>query len=234
MTKEERNMNAQIAGSNDTVSSAASRHDLIRKILLASGIASSLLYVVANDIVAAMSYPGYSRISQPISQLSATFAPSRTVLVPLIVLYELLIFAFGIGVWQSAHGKRLLRVTGGLLSAGGILGLVGLAFPMTQLDLSSDMMHNILMGTVTPLLMFVTIGFGAAALERWFRLYSILTIAVLLLGGALSGMQIAQMTAGETVSWFGLTQRMLTGAWLSWVAVLAIVLIRAQPEQIKT
>jgi len=227
-------MDTHIAGSNDKVSSAASRHNLVRKALLVCGIASSLLYIVANDVVAAMSYPGYSRISQPISQLSATFAPSRTFLVPLIVFYELLIIAFGIGVWQSAQGKRLLRVTGGLVIAGGILGLVGLAFPMTQLDLSSDMMHNILMGTVVPLLMFVTIGFGAAALGRWFRLYSILTIAVLLLGGALSGMQLAQMAAGETASWFGLTQRMLIGAWLSWVAVLAIVLLRPQPEQIKT
>ena len=227
-------MNTHIAGSNDTFSSAVTRHDLVRKALLVCGIASSLLYVVANDVIAATSYPGYSRISQPISQLSATFAPSRTVLVPLIVLYELLIIAFGIGAWQSAQGKRLLRVTGGLVIAGGILGLAALAFPMTQLDLSSDMEHNILMGTVTPLLMFITIGFGAAALGRWFRLYSILTIAMLLLGGALTGMQIAQMAAGEIANWFGLTQRMLSGAWLSWVAVLAIVLLRTQPEQTKS
>jgi hypothetical protein len=223
-----------ITGSNDTISSAASRHDLVRKVLLFCGVLSSLLYIVANDIVAAMSYPGYSRISQPISQLSATFAPSRTVLVPLIVLYTLLIIAFGIGVWQSARGKRLPRVTGGLVIAGGILGLAALAFPMTQLDLKSDRMHNILMGTVTPLLMFVTIGFGAAALGRWFRLYSILTIAMLLLGGALTGLQLAQIAAGETASWFGLTQRMLTWAWLLWVAVLGIVLLRLQPEQTKS
>lgn len=225
-------MNTQTAGSNEMVGAVVTRHEVVRKVLLFCGILSSLLYI-ANDVIAAMSYPGYSRISQPISQLSATFAPSRTVLVPLIILYALLIIACGIGVWQSAQGKRLLRVTGGLLIAGGILGLVALAFPMTQPDMS-DTMHNILSGTVTPLLMFVTIGFGAAALGRWFRLYSILTIAVLLLGGALSGMQIAQIAAGETVSWFGLTQRMLTRAWLFWVAVLAIVLLRAQPEQTKS
>jgi len=226
-------MNTQIAGSNERVGSTASHHEVARKILLACGILSSVLYIVANDVVAAMSYPGYSRISQPISQLSATFAPSRTILVPLITLYALLIIAFGIGVWQSAQGKRLQRVTGGLLIAGGILGLAALAFPMTQPDLS-DKMHNILMGTVTPLLMFVTIGFGAAALGRWFRLYSILTIAVLLLGGVLSGIQIAQIAAGETANWFGLTQRTLTGAWLLWVTVLAIVLLHAQPEQTKS
>jgi Protein of unknown function (DUF998) len=209
MTEKEANMITHIAGS--TVSSAASRHELARKALLVCGIASSLLYIIANDVVAATSYPGYSRISQPISQLSATFAPSRIVLVPLIVLYNLLVIAFGTGIWLSAQRKLLLRVTGGLVIVGGILGLAALAFPMTQLDMSSDMEHNILMGIVTPLLMFVTIGFGAAALGKWFRLYSILTIAVLLLGGALTGMQLAQMAAGETVKWFGLTQRMLTG-----------------------
>jgi hypothetical protein len=198
--------------------------------LLACGILSSLLYVVANDVIAAMRYPGYNRISQPISQLSATFAPSRPLLVPLIVLYAVLLFAFGVGVWQSSQGKRLLRITSGLLIAGVALGLVALAFPMTHLDLS-DTMHNILSGTLTPLLMFVTIGFGAAALGKGFRLYSIMTLVVLLLGGVLLGMQTAQIAAGESVAYFGITQRMLSGAWLLWVAVLAVVLLRAQPEQ---
>lgn len=223
-------MNTQIAGSNSMVGSAVTRQEAIRKILLVCGIVASLLYVIANDVIAAMRYPGYSRISQPLSQLSATFAPSRPLLVPLIVLYAMLMLAFGVGVWQSAQGKRALRITSGLLIAGAALCLVSLAFPMTRLDLS-DTMHNILSGTLTPLLMFVTIGFGAAALGKWFRLYSILTIVVLLLGGVLSGMQVAQIAAGESVNWFGLTQRILTGAWLLWVAVLAVVLLRAQPQQ---
>lgn len=223
-------MTSQIAGSKGMLRPVATRQLMVRRILLACGILASVLYVVANDVIAAGLYPGYSRISQPISQLSATFAPSRPFLVPLIVIYLVLCIAFGVGVRQSAQGKRTLRVTGGLIIVGAALGLVALAFPMTRPDLS-DTIHNLLMGTVTPLLMFATIGFGAAALGKGFRLYSIVTLAVLLLGGVLSAMQVAQIAAGESVPWFGITQRLLTGAWLLWVAVLSIVLLRAQREK---
>lgn len=223
-------MKSMLSDSNEMTGSSVTQRSMVRKTLLACGIVAPLLYVVANDVIAAMYYPGYNRISQPISQLSATFAPSRPVLVPLIASYALLVLAFGIGAWQSAQEKRLLRVTGGLLIAGGVLGLVGLAFPMTRFDLN-DTMHNILSGAVTPLFMFVTIGFGAAALGKWFRLYSILTLAVLMLGGAWLGMQTAQIAAGESGNWFGISERMLIGAWLLWLAVFAVVLLRAQPEQ---
>lgn len=160
-------MKTQIADSNDMVGSAVIRRSMARKLLLACGVLSSLLYVVANDIIAAMRIPGYSRISQPISELSATYAPSRPVLVPLIVLYEVLLIAFGAGVWQSAQGKRLLRVASGLIMAFGVVGLVSFPFPMTQRGLS-DTMHIITMGILTPLLIFVSIGFGAGALGERF------------------------------------------------------------------
>jgi hypothetical protein len=48
----------------------------MRKLLLISGIFSSLLYVVM-DIVASMSYDGYSYTSQTVSELIATGAPTR-------------------------------------------------------------------------------------------------------------------------------------------------------------
>jgi hypothetical protein len=226
-------MKTQIAGSNDMVGSAVTRRSMARKFLLACGVLSSLLYVVANDIIAAMRIPDYSRISQPISELSATYALSRPVLVPLIILYEVLLIAFGAGVWQSAQGKRLLRVTSGFIIAFGVVGLVSFPFPMTQRGLS-DTMHIITMGILTPLLIFVTIGFGAGALGKRFRLYSILTLVVFIMSGVFVGMETARVAAGEPVYWFGLAERILFGTWLLWVAVLAIVLLRPQLEQTGT
>jgi hypothetical protein len=38
-------------------------------------------------------------------------------------LWEVLIIAFGLGVWASAAGERTLRIAGGLLVAYGLLGL---------------------------------------------------------------------------------------------------------------
>lgn len=91
--------------------------DIARNVLLGCGVVSSLLYPVANDVLAAGRYEGYSSFSDTISELSAIGAPSRQLLVPLIMLYEVLLIAFGIGVWQTAQGKRTMRVTASLIIA---------------------------------------------------------------------------------------------------------------------
>jgi hypothetical protein len=57
---------------------------MVRKVLLAGGILSSLLYV-ATTIVEAMRREGYSPASQAVSELSAIGAPSRPLVVPLFL-----------------------------------------------------------------------------------------------------------------------------------------------------
>ena len=82
-----------------------------RKILLGCGIASSLLYVGMN-IAGALLYPGYDAFSQQVSELSAIGAPTRGWWVPVGVAYEILVIAFGVGVWLAAD-----RIDGCMLSA---------------------------------------------------------------------------------------------------------------------
>src|SRR5690348_10478180 len=94
----------------------------LHKVLLISGIGSSLLYV-AMLVFVPMQWKGYSSASQTVSELSAIGAPTRALWVPLGTLYTLLIAAFGRGVWASAHRNRYLRVVGGVLVAYGIFGL---------------------------------------------------------------------------------------------------------------
>jgi hypothetical protein len=95
---------------------------MVRRLLLASGIVSSLLYVVMTVFVA-MQWDGYSSASQTISELSAIGAPTRSLWVVPGALYTLLVTAFGWGVWKSAGGIRALRRVGGLIAAYGALGL---------------------------------------------------------------------------------------------------------------
>lgn len=45
---------------------------LLCKVLLVCSVLFSLLYFAANDVIAARQMTGYSRISDPISELSAT------------------------------------------------------------------------------------------------------------------------------------------------------------------
>jgi len=103
---------------------------LVRKVLLVCGISSSLLYVATN-ILRALYWEGYSYTSQSVSELFAVNAPSRPLVVPLYITYDVLVIAFGMGVWGSASRKRALRFTGGLLVGIGVIGLVATSiFPM--------------------------------------------------------------------------------------------------------
>ena len=76
----------------------------LRTLSLVCGILSSLVYV-ANNVICAIVWKGYSSFSQTISELSAIGAPSRSTWLPLGLAYAMLLVAFGIGVWQSARGR---------------------------------------------------------------------------------------------------------------------------------
>lgn len=202
---------------------------MVRKLLLACGIVASVFYVVANDVIAASLYPGYDRIARPVSELSATYAPSRAVLILLGIIFELLMIAFWIGAWRAAPGNRALHLTSGLMLGFAALGLLAFPFPMaTDEVLGANTMHTIIWGVITPLLMLAGIGASAAAFGRAFRFYALMTLVALVAFSALTGTQAAQVSAAEPVRWFGITERALIGVWLQWVVVLAVVLLRAQ------
>src|SRR5512134_2127021 len=158
---------------------------MVRKGLLVSGILASLLYV-GTDVIAAMLYEGYSYTDQTVSELSAIGSPTRPLVVSLFLMRSLLQFAFALGVWMSASGKRSLRITAGLLVGLSLLDFVAPFFPMhmrgTEQTLT-DAMHKLLTA-VTVLVMLPAIGFAATAFGKRFRFYSIATIIVLLVSGA--------------------------------------------------
>lgn len=65
-----------------------------------------------------------------------------------------------------------------------------------------------------------------AASGGWFRWYSLTTLAVLVVFGALAGTQGPQLAANEPTPWLGVFERINIGGYLLWLAVLAIVLLR--------
>jgi hypothetical protein len=94
----------------------------------------------------------------------------------------------------------------------------------------SDTMH-VALGGVTVLLMFVTIGVGATAFGKRFRLYSIGTVVVLLTFGALTFIEAPRLQANLPTPWIGLFERINISVFLLWVVVLAAVLLRAGTPQ---
>lgn len=201
----------------------------VRRVLLACGIASSLTYVAAN-VLGALRWEGYSSISQSVSELSAIDAPSRPIVVALMIAYSILSIAFGLGVRGSAGSNRALRVAGGLLVVYGAVCLTGPLTPMHQRGAEASLTDTLhIVATIADILLILLIvGFGAMALGRRFRLYSIATIVMLLATAAwallVDGPRIA---AGRPTPWVGVTERTSIGLFLLWVAVFAVA-IRAR------
>ena len=201
----------------------------MRKTLLVCGVASSLLYAL---MIWGIRYEGYSPISQVPSELTAIGAPTQARWARLGWIYTVLITAFGIGVWKSAGGNRALQVVGGLILAHASLGLLWPFAPMHQRDVlaagggtPSDTLHQVL-AAVTVFLMFLAIGFSATAFGKRFRLYSIVTIVVLLTFGGLTFLEAPRLQANLPTPWIGLWERINISVFLLWVAILAVVLWR--------
>jgi hypothetical protein len=71
-------------------------------------------------------HDGYSFGSQAVSELMAAGAPSERIVDPLFLTYDALVIAFAVGVLRTAQRRsRALRLTGVLLLAYGIIGMMG-------------------------------------------------------------------------------------------------------------
>ena len=226
-------MKTQIVGSKLAVGSVMTRHSTLRKILLACGVLSSLFYA-GMDVLAGTRWQHYNWFSQEFSRLSAIGAPSRPVILTLSPFYTLFVVAFGLGVWLSAGQKRALHVVGGSLVVYGLVSLVWPQFFPEDLSMSVSALTNtmhIVLTIVTVLSWMLILGFAATAFGKRFRLYSIGTLLIVLVFGALTGPQAAAMVAGQPTPWLGLTERLNIYSFMLWIVVLAINLLRAPDEQ---
>jgi hypothetical protein len=129
---------------------------------------------------------------------------------------------------------RALRVVGGLIVAYGALGLLWPFAPMHLRETLaagggtvSDTMHVVL-ASVTVLLMLLAIAFGAAAFNRWFRLYSIVSLLILMAFGALTFRDAPGLAVNLPTPWIGVWERINLGVFLLWVVVLAATLWRIE------
>lgn len=114
----------------------------------------------------------------------------------------------------------------------GVVGFPGLMlFPMHVRGgaeiITTDIMH-IVVTSVTVLSIVLFTGFGATADGKWFRLYSIVTIVIVILFGAWTGLDATRMAAQLPTPWMGVKERISVYGSMLWVLVLAAILLRAE------
>ena len=201
-------------------------------LLLMCGIFASVIYV-GSDIWAAFRWEGYSYQSYSVSELRAIEAPTRSYLVPVLIVYSLLEISFGVGVLKSAVNRRFIRIAGILLIILGIFDSVALFFPMHTRDhiqqsgrsIADELHIGVTFATVMVILSII--GFGSRASEKAFRFYSYGTIILMLLCGAWASMDAPLLEVNLPTPWLGIKERINIYGYMVWIISFSYVLLKS-------
>ena len=142
--------------------STTKTRDGLRKLLLACGPLSALVYIGWHEL-AALQWEGYSRISNAISELHFTGTPTKSLLDPWQGWVDsALLAAFGIGIWLSAQGSRSLRLIGAVMIVPAAM------IPLWMIFGEASIAAHLALVGVGILCWLVAMGLGAAALGKRF------------------------------------------------------------------
>lgn len=196
--------------------------------LLISGIASVVLYITAT-IIGAYAWPEYNSLSQSVSELIAIDAPSASIVTPLFLIYSLLVFAFGTGIFMLSEENKALKYVSIFIIAKEIMGVIATLFaPMHlrgTLATATDTWHIILTAIGVLLCMFPAIIMSAKAFGGWFRVFSIMIILIFLVCGTLAGMDGAKIAENQPTPYAGVWERINIFSYFAWVIVLTFKLL---------
>ena len=109
------------------------------RLFLMAGIAVPVLYF-ANLLINSLLYPGYSHVTQYVSELGAAEAPYRTLFNAGVILTGAAGFAAGFGIFYAVRrvgGNRILGALSGLL-----VSLCGIAIVMAGMFPMPDNRHG--------------------------------------------------------------------------------------------
>ena len=200
-----------------------------RGVFLVCGIVAPILYV-AMTLFVGLLWEGYSLTSHTPSELSAIGAPTRTLWVLLGNVYTVLMIAFGWSLGRTAAHNRAVRAVGVLLMTQAVFGYFWP--PMHQRAVLAagggtltDTLH-LVWAMVTGIFFMLAMGFGAAAFGKRFRIYSIATMVIVFACGAWTATYASRVQANLPTPGIGVWERINIAAFMLWVAVLAIAVLR--------
>ena len=201
---------------------------LLTDVLMFSGMLAVVFYVV-HVVIGGIKWKGYSHFQQPISDLTATGAPNRTLMLSLTTIYGLLalLFAVSFTILKSREHNTLV-LWGGISFI--VLHLVSALYPLFPQDLPGTettfrgKMHLVITTLIVPFTISTPflIGFGFLSEPQWhaFGLYSIITgILILIFGGTTA------IFYAKKIPYFGLVERLNIGALQVWTFVFSLQLI---------
>ena len=195
---------------------------------LAQGVIAPVLFALI-AIVGGLMRPGYSHVTQAISELTEASATNKFPLDLSLLAMEVLTIMFGLGFFWVARALDLrLRLSAALLVIIGVLGLFFYRYPMDPIGggMTPEGRKHLIIVTLSALAAIASVFLSA---QGWFRvkdgrgmaLMSYMVLAIMVISGVVSAMAGIWQWPG-----IGVWQRINTGAFSVWGIATAVWLLR--------
>lgn len=202
---------------------------MTRKHLILGGALAAAVYVLA-VVVGGAIRPGYSHVSQFVSELITADAPNAALLNVMFATYNVLTAAFAWALLRNVRAGEPNRRTNlgiagaALLAAEGLFGLLTLFFPQDPVGAPvtpTGIIHIVLAGlsalTTMAAMLLLGMWFRAVPALRAYGIYSFASAAfVFVLGGVSAASGASQSPVA------GLLERLTIGGFLQWMAVVSV------------
>jgi len=205
----------------------------LRKILLSSGMLAVVIYLL-HILIGGILWETYNHLQQPISDLTATGAPNRFLLLLFTNIYGGLALIFAVSFTLFVRKKRHKIVFWGGISFI-ILHIVSISYSFFPQDLPgaepsfAGMMHLAVTVMIVPftILTPLLIGFGLKKEKVWKTLgnFSLICGILIIIFGGMSGFFFA-----KGLPYFGLVERINIGTLQIWTFILSYKLSTSKYE----
>jgi len=205
----------------------------LRTILLSSGMLAVVFYLL-HILIGGILWKTYNHLQQPISDLTATGAPNRFLLLLFTNIYGglALIFAVSFTLFESEKRHKIF-FWGGISFI--ILHVVSISYSFFPQDLPdaepsfAGMMHLAITALIVPftILTPLLIGFGLKKEKAWKKLgnFSLICGILIIIFGGLTGFFFA-----KGLPYFGLVERTNIGTLQIWTFVMSYKLLKSNHE----
>lgn len=205
----------------------------LRTFLLSSGMLAVIIYLL-HILIGGYLWRTYNHLQQPISDLTATGAPNRYLLLLFTNIYGVLalIFAVSFTIFEKREHHKLV-FWGGISFI--LLHVFSISYSFFPQDLPgaeptfAGMMHLVVTALIVPftILTPLLIGFGFKKEKAWKTLgsFSVICGILIITFGGLSGFFFA-----KGLPYFGLVERINIGTLQIWTFIISYNLLKSNYE----
>jgi hypothetical protein len=202
-----------------------------RRVLYLLGLSAPFVFVLAAVLGGALR-PGYSHVSDTLSELFSPGSPNRLLLSTLYTLFAVCLSSFGIGLLRFVRDREGARGIGTAAATAyfivGVLNiLTATLFPQDSWGSTPTLpgrLHLILHGAISLLSLLYIVLFGVwfhrTGIAKAFRTYSIATVVAAVIAGT-------WFMASYGTPLMGLSERAAALVGLQWTVVLAVIVLKS-------